>query len=340
MSIKSYFLNSIKQSAQKSQSNILLPEAHLSSEILQAGLIFAKNKLGFITLLSKPNQEKDLIHQIKSHHTKIPDNLNIIDPATFHLSMDFFAQQYQQIRSNKPISISESLNQIQSIYYYSPLLLKNDLVDGIVTGYVCPTKESIVPAFQILKKPNQPTFASSYFLMIHQQRLMMFADCAINVDPNANELSQIALDTAKNAEKLGIKPKIAFLSFSTNQSSPHPLNQKIIEATKITKDFIQTNQLNYEAEGDIQVDAALIEEIGEKKFPNNSLKGQANIFIFPNLFAGNISYKMLERLGKTEALGPIIQGLSHPFNDLSRGASIEDITNVITLTAVEASKSH
>lgn len=338
MSIKENFLQEITEKAKQNPSNILLAEADIDDQTLEAGLICAKNKEAFITLLAKPGNNKELHQKVKSQIGTFNNYINIIDPDTFHLSTDFFAQQLHNLRKNKGLDLETAKNLIQSPYYYSPLLLKNKIVDGIVTGHVCTTKESIKPAMQILKKETGKNFASSFFIMLHKTRLLLFADCAINIEPTAEELSQIALDTAKTSQKFGISPKIAFLSFSTNQSSKHPSAQKIVEATKITQKYIQENNLNYIAEGDIQLDAAIIPEIGDKKFPNNSLKGEANILIFPDLFAANISYKMVERLGDAEAIGPIIQGLSAPFNDLSRGANLEDIINIIKITSVDASK--
>lgn len=338
MVAKINFLEQIKQLAKQSPSNILLPESHLDDTTLEAGIFCAQQKLAFITLLSKPNQSKDLFQKIKQTFNKIPSNIQIIDPITYTKSLDFFAEQYYQIRKHKGINLQEATETIQSIYYYSPLLLHNQIVDGIVTGYLCSTKHSITPAIQILKPNNQPNYVSSYSLMLNHENTLFFADCAINIDPSAEELSHIALDTAQSALKFNIQPKIAFLSFSTNQSSNHHSNQKVVQATQITKKIVQEQNLPYQVEGDIQVDAALIPEICQKKFPNSTLKEPANILIFPNLFASNISYKLLERLGHIQTLGPIIQGLSAPFNDLSRGANLNDIINIIALSSVQASK--
>lgn len=336
MSIKSDFLISIYEKAQSNPKRILFAEADLDNTTLEATLKVADLNLAHPILLSQPNNESGLIHKIKGLNGKLPDNIEIIDPTKHKKTTHQIADQLVKIRKHKKLSKDEAIQLLESPYYYSVMLLHDDEVDGIITGRNCSTKISVKPAFQILKAKDQFNLASSFFIMLHQSRLLIFADCAINIDPTPEELMHIALDTAKTSQKFGLDPKIAFLSFSTNQSSLHPEAQKIVEATKLTKQYIKQNNLDYKVEGDLQVDAALIPEISERKFPGNSLQGKANIMIFPNLFAGNIAYKMVERLGNAEALGPILQGLSKPFNDLSRGANQKDIINLAAITTVEA----
>lgn len=336
MSIKSDFLIKTYEKAQSDPKKILFAEADLDQVTLEACIKIADLKLAQPILLSQPGNEKGLIHKIKGINGSLPDEIQIIDPKFHKKTTTQLATQLQEIRKHKDLTKDQALQLLDSPYYYSVMLLHNDEVDGIITGRNCSTKISVKPAFQILKSKRDFNLASSFFIMLHKSRLIIFADCAINIEPNPKELMQIALDTAKTSQKFGIDPKIGFLSFSTNQSSLHPSAQKITEATKLTKEFVSKNNLDYLVEGDLQVDAALIPEISDRKFPNNQLQGQANILIFPNLFAGNIAYKMVERLGNAEALGPILQGLSKPFNDLSRGASQKDIINLTAITTVEA----
>lgn len=336
MSIKSDFLISSYEKAQADPKKILFAEADLDNVTLEATLKVANLNLAQPVLLSQPGNEQGLIHKIKGLNGKIPDNIQIIDPKKHKKNLSQIAEQLTKIRKHKGLTQDQALQKLESPYYYSVMLLHDDEVDGIITGRNCSTKISVKPAFQILKPKNDFFLASSFFIMLHQSRLLIFADCAINIDPTPNELMNIAIDTAKTSQNFGINPKIAFLSFSTNQSSLHPQAQKIVEATKLTKQYIKENNLDYIVDGDLQVDAALIPEISERKYPNNSLNGQANILIFPNLFAGNIAYKMVERLGNTEAIGPILQGLSKPFNDLSRGSNQKDIINLSALTTIEA----
>lgn len=336
MSIKQEFLDNLIKQAQTNPKTILFPEADLDELTLQATLEIANKKTAIPVLLSSPNNSSQLLNKLKKISHKIPDNLSIIDPATHSTSQQDLAEQLFQIRKHKNLNRQEAKELIQSPYYHSVMLLHNEEVDGIVTGRVCPTKVSIKPAFQILKPKYGYNLASSFFIMLHKSRLLIFADCAININPSAEELKQIAIDTATTAKKFNIDPRIAFLSFSTNNSSNHPEAQKIQKATEFTKEFVNENNLPFIIDGDIQLDAALVPEIAAKKFPNNNLQGQANILIFPNLFAGNIGYKMAERLGNVDALGPIIQGLSRPLNDLSRGSKLEDIINLAAITTIEA----
>lgn len=336
MSIKSDFLIPLYEKAQAKPKKILLAEADLDNLTLQASLKVADLKIAHPILLSQPGNQAGLIHKIKGLHGKLPDNIQIIDPQTHKRSQTQLADQLTKLRQHKGLSHEKAFQLLESPYYYSVMLLHNDEVDGIITGRNCSTKTSVKPAFQILKPKQDYNLASSFFIMLHQNRLLIFADCAININPSSQELKQIAIDTAKTAQKFNIQPKIAFLSFSTNQSSLDPEAQKIYQATQLTKQYIQQNNLPFQVDGDIQVDAALIPEVAQKKFPDNQLQGQANILIFPNLMAGNIAYKMVERLGNAEALGPILQGLSKPFNDLSRGSKEEDIINLTAITTVEA----
>ena len=167
--------------------------------------------------------------------------------------------------------------------------------------------------------------------MMLEQRLIIFADCAVEIEPDAKDLALIAIDTEKTAKKFGIEPRMAMLSFSTNGSAKHPLVDKVREATQIVK----AKAPDLIVEGEIQVDAALVPEIGEKKFPNSELKGNANILIFPDLNSGNIAYKLVQRLAGAHAVGPILQGLNKPVNDLSRGCNVQDIVDVAAITVVE-----
>ncbi len=336
MSIKSDFLIKIYEKAQSNPKRILFAESDLDEATLEACIKIADLKLAKPILLAQPGNTKGLLHKIKGISGKVPEEFEIIDPQNHKKTLPQIAEQLVNIRKHKGLTFDQALQKLESPYYYSVMLLHDDEVDGIITGRNCSTKVSVKPAFQILKAKDTHQLASSFFIMLHQSRLLLFADCAINIDPDPKDLMHIAIDTAKTAQKFGIDPKIAFLSFSTNQSSLHPEAQKIVQATNLTKDYISKHNLKFKVEGDLQVDAALIPEISQKKFPDNSLQGQANILVFPNLFAGNIAYKMVERLGNAEALGPILQGLSKPFNDLSRGSKEEDIINLTAITTVEA----
>jgi len=204
--------------------------------------------------------------------------------------------------------------------------------DGLVSGSVHSTADTVRPALQIIKTKEQFHKVSSLFLMILQERLLIFADSAIMINPDAKDLAEIAIDTVETAKKFNIEPKVAFLSFSTHGSAKHPMVEKVTEATAIA----QAKKPEVLFEGDLQVDAALVPEVAKLKCPNSKIKGDANVLIFPDLQSGNIAYKLVERLAKASAVGPIIQGLNKPVNDLSRGCSVQDIVDVTAITAVEA----
>jgi phosphate acetyltransferase len=188
------------------------------------------------------------------------------------------------------------------------------------------------PALQIIGTKEKFHKVSGIFFMILENRLLLFADCAINIDPNSTELAEIAIDTAETAKRFGIEPKIAMLSFSTNGSAKHPDADKVREAVQM----IKYKRPELIVDGEMQVDAALVPEISQRKFPNSKIKGEANVLIFPDLQSGNIAYKLVERLAKAEAIGPILQGLNKPVNDLSRGCSFQDIADLAAITACEA----
>jgi phosphate acetyltransferase len=209
-------------------------------------------------------------------------------------------------------------------------MVKEGDADGVISGSVITTAETIRPALQIIKTKEGISVASGVMLMEIEKRELLFADVAVVPEPTSEQLAEIAETTANTAKMLGMEPKIAMLSFSTNGSAHHPLVDVVRKATQIAKEKGLT------IDGEMQLDAALIKEIAERKFPGSAIKGDANILIFPNLSASNIGYKLVERLAKCEAIGPIIQGLNKPINDLSRGCSAEDIVDVTAFTVVQA----
>lgn len=227
----------------------------------------------------------------------------------------------------------------KNAHVFAMLLLKAGYADAVISGPSAPSKERILPAFQIIKTKDKAHKASSYFLMLLPDTVsedaanggvLLFADCAINVEPNTHELSDIAIDTADSAKRLGLDPKVAMLSFSTEGSSTHPEALKIREAA----DLVHQKRPELKVSNDMQADAALIDAIGEAKAHESIIAGHANVLIFPDLEAGNIAYKLVERLANATAIGPIVQGLNKPVNELSRGCNAEDIVNLAAITSV------
>lgn len=204
--------------------------------------------------------------------------------------------------------------------------------DGLVGGATYSTKDTLLPAFQLIGKKAQTETVSAAMLMIKDQELLVFADCAVNPDPSVEQLASIAVESAQTARNFGLDPLLGLLSFSTNGSASSPSVKKVQEATALLK---EKNQ-HLKVDGEMQFDAAYVQAIGQKKFPNSPVAGKVNTFIFPDLNAGNIGYKIAQRLGGYEAIGPIVQGLKKPVNDLSRGCSSEDIYKVAIITASQS----
>lgn len=226
-------------------------------------------------------------------------------------------------------------------YTRATMMLEAGEVDGVICGPLGTSRQRILPALKIIKSKKKFHRVSGFFFMILPKTVgrdaanggvLLFADCAVNIEPSARELADIAIDSAETAKRFGLKPKIAMLSFSTAGSSQDAHAKKMREAAKIAK----RKKPNLQIEGEMQVDAALIDSVGAQKNPGSKIAGRANVLIFPNLEAGNIGYKLVERLAGAKAVGPILQGLSKPLNEVSRGCTVEDIVNLAAITSVEA----
>jgi len=216
--------------------------------------------------------------------------------------------------------------------YFGTMLVYMGMADGLVSGACHSTGETVRPALQIIKTKPGVARTFGYFLMVRDKDKFIFGDCAINPNPNAQELAEIAIESAKAAEMFGIDPKVAMLSFSTNGSAKTDETEKVVEATKIAK----AANSGYQIDGEMQFDAAFVPSVGIKKYPGSEVAGKANTFIFPDLNSGNIGYKIAQRLGNFEAMGPILAGLNKPVNDLSRGCDSEDVYNTAIITAAQA----
>src|SRR5690625_4742721 len=221
---------------------------------------------------------------------------------------------------------------LTTVNYFGTMLVHMGIVDGLVSGASHTTAETIRPAFQIIRTKQGRKKASGIFVMVKGKEKYLFADCSINISPTGEDLAEIALESAKTAAIFHVEPKIAMLSFSTKSSIQSDRVKRIQEAITIVRE----RQPNLLIEGEIQFDAAFIPQIAKKKLPNSKLKGNANIFIFPNLEAGNIACKIIERLTPYEIIGPILQGLNKPINDLSRGCSAEDVYQIALITAMQS----
>jgi len=245
--------------------------------------------------------------------------------------LDFSLALYE-LRKDKGISMDEAKKLLKEPIYYAMMMLKKGLIDGVVSGVAHSTAHTFRPALQIIKtKPNIKT-ASSYFIISLKEKELFFADCSMNIDPDADKLADIAISTADSATLLGLKPKVAMLSFSTKGSGEHESLEKVKKAVEIVKG----RRKDIIIDGEMQVDAAIVPWVAKLKCPDSPVKGEANVLIFPDLNSGNISYKIANWLGDAMAIGPIAQGLDKPVNDLSRGATVKEIVLVTAVTALQA----
>lgn len=326
-------MDKIKEKAKSVQKNIVLPEGS-EPRTIEAAAKIAEQGIAHVILLG---DEKE----IEAANTKKVDlsGATIINPATSP-KLDEYANMFYEMRKSKGITPEQAKETCKDTLYYAVMMIKAGDADGMVSGAIHSTGDTLRPALQVIKtKPGVP-IVSSCFIMEHpdtkwgQDGVMVFADCAVNIDPTAEELAAIAIASADSAKALaGIDdPKIAMLSFSTKNSAKHEKVDKVVEATRLAKEMAP--ELNID--GELQADAALIEAVGQLKSPGSKVAGHANVLIFPDIQAGNIGYKLVQRLGGADAIGPVCQGLARPVNDLSRGCSVEDIVSVVAMTAVQA----
>lgn len=257
--------------------------------------------------------------------------IQVIDPQT-DARIETFAENYEALTNGKT-TYEDAHKKIKSDFnLFGTFLVHTGEADGMISGATCSTASTIRPALHIIKTKEKFHKVSGFFFMVWEERVLLFADCAVIPEPNSYELAGIAIDSAETAKRFGIKPKIAMLSFSTNGSADHPNAAKVREAVKL----VRHQRPDLIVEGEMQVDAALIPDVCRRKFPDAASFGDFNVLIFPSLEAGNIAYKLVERLAGATALGPIYQGLNKPVNDLSRGCSSQDIIDLVAITSVEA----
>ncbi len=329
------FIDKIKERAKKEIKTIILPEAE-DIRILEATSQVLKEQYAKIILIG--NQEK--VEQKARENNLDIKEATIINPCNSEKYEDY-ANLLYELRKHKGMTIEQAKELIKDPVYYGMIMLKDGKADGLVSGAIHSTSDTLRPALQILKTAPDTKLVSAFFIMVvpnceyGENGTFIFADSGLNENPDAEALSEIAISSSKSFEQfLGTKPKIAMLSYSTYGSAKSELTQKVIDATKLVKE----KEKNLIVDGELQLDAAIVPEIAQLKAPNSPLKGKANVLIFPNLEAGNIGYKLVQRLAKAEAYGPICQGISKPVNDLSRGCSSQDVAGVIAITAVQAQK--
>lgn len=322
------FVRQVKARARKNPQHIVFPEG-TNEKILMATEVILKEKFAKLTLVGPSRIIKN---KAKKLNLDIAwKKVNIIDPETSKLT-NKYAKEFFELRKEKGIkSLAEARKIVKGMDYFGTMMIHMDDADGMVTGTIYSTGESIRPALQIIKTKEKFQKVSGLFFMVLDHRLLAFADAAITVEPDAHDLVDIAIDTAETAKQFGMEPRIAFLSFSTKGSAKHPAVDKVQAAAAMLKD----EHPEIIADGELQVDAALVPEVAKRKAPNSAIQGNANILIFPNLEAANIAYKLVERLAHAKAIGPLLQGLKKPINKVSRGCNYKDIVNVTAFTVCQ-----
>lgn len=330
---KMAFIDTIIEKAKSDIKTIVLPESY-EERNLKAASIALKEKIAKIVLIGK---EDEIKKEAEKYGANIDDAI-FIDPNNFD-RFDEFVNAFYELRKNKGVTLEDARKIMKDPMYFGVMLVYKGLADGMVSGAIHSTADTLRPALQILKTAPGVKLVSSFFIMVvpnceyGENGVFVYADAGLNPNPTPEELADIAISSAKSFEALvGKTPKVAMLSYSTKGSAKSEMVDKVVQATKIAKEKAPDILID----GELQADAAIVPSVAKLKAPGSPVAGQANVLIFPDLDAGNIAYKLTERLAKAEAYGPITQGIAKPVNDLSRGCKAEDIVGVIAITAVQA----
>jgi phosphate acetyltransferase len=320
------FLDKIMEQARCNPKKIVYPEGS-DERVLRAARKVKDTGVAFPVLLGR----SDEIHKKAGQLGINVEDIQIIDPEMSSKLTDY-AQILFELRKHKGITEGQAQEIMRDVSYFGTMMVWARDADGLVSGATHTTADTLRPAFQIVRTAEEYSIASSYFIILYGDKIYFYADCGLVIDPDAEELSEIAISTVRSAENFGLEPRVAMLSYSTKGSGKGPSVDKVRQATEMVK----MRMPGLLIEGEIQIDAALVPEVCKRKCADSPLEGNANVLIFPDLNSGNIAYKLTERLVNAVALGPFIQGLNKPINDLSRGCSADDIVGVTAVTVLEA----
>jgi phosphate acetyltransferase len=326
-------LKNFKKKAASNKKRIVFPEGN-DERIIRAAQKVEEENLADVIILGDENQ----ISKDAAQYGVNLDGVEIINPRSNDY-IEEFTEIFYELRKHKNISIEDAVKSVIDPLYFGTMMIYTDKADGMVAGAANATGNVLRPAFQIVKTQKGISTVSSAIIVVLKDKsfgeegVFVFSDCAVNPAPNSQQLAEIAIATAKTTKGLlGFEPKVAMLSFSTMGSAKHENVEKVQKAVEIA----HKNAPELIIDGELQLDAAIVESVSKRKAPESKLNGDANVLIFPDLQSGNIGYKLVQRLAGADAVGPILQGLAAPINDLSRGCSVEDVVNLTAITVVQA----
>ncbi|MBI9069188.1 MAG: phosphate acetyltransferase [Salinivirgaceae bacterium] len=324
----------IKENAKKYGKTIVLPEGTEERTLKAADIIIGEGIAKIVLIGDRQVIEKSAQNYLLSNIK----NASIIDPKN-HLKKDVYIDTMVELRKKKGLSREQAQTLLEDPLYLAAMMVKMGDADGEVAGADNATGDVLRPAFQIVKtKPGVSVVSGAFFMIVQDKSygengVMVFADCAVHPNPTAEELAEIAVETGKTTRAIGgFEPKIAMLSFSTKGSAKHEMVDKVVKATELAQKMAPDMKID----GELQTDAAIVPSIGAKKAKGSEIAGYANVLVFPTLETGNIAYKLVQRLGNAKAVGPVLQGMAAPINDLSRGCSVEDIVSLVAITCNQA----
>src|SRR5699024_1945575 len=314
------------EQARSDRKHIVLPEG-AEDRILRAAGTLLQRQVADLTLLGPEGP-------IRSRATELGLDISsarVIDPEDSEL-LEYFAEEYTKMRAHRGMTYERAKEVVRSVSYFGTMMVQLGLADGMVSGAAHTTAHTIRPAFEIIKTTEEVSIVSSVFLMCLEDRVLVYGDCAVNPDPTAEQLAEIAISSAQTAAQFGVDQRIAMLSYSTGESGTGAGVDKVRSATELVRE----RRGDLSVEGPIQYDAAVDVSVASAKLPESAVAGHATVFIFPDLNTGNNTYKAVQRTAGAVAVGPVLQGLRRPVNDLSRGALVQDIVNTVAITAIQA----
>jgi len=330
---RSTFIQQIIDAAKSKQRHIVLPEGS-DERVCEAAHIVHSEGIARITLLGNEQQITDTF----SSKGWSLDGITVINPETSD-KLDEYASAFYEMRKAKGITPEQALETVKQVSYFGTMIMQSGDADGMVSGAAHSTADTVRPALQVIKAAEKGATVSSFFIMDVNDKTYIFSDCALVVDPTAEQLADIAVDSAISAMAYNIPPKVALLSFSSYGSGGTcPMVEKVQKAVELAKAKVAEtySDKGIVIDGELQTDSAIVPVVAAKKVPESPLGGEARVLIFPDLNAANIGYKLVQRLAGAGAYGPVLQGLNKPVNDLSRGCYVEDIVGTVALTALQA----